>query len=197
MASQFQCRPVFKNGTLLGRPRRIRWRVRWEGGLGWGIHVNPWLIHIIVWQKPLQYCKVISLQLITINGKKNGTLVPTGKFLQLVLYIYEYSILRKSIPVSPYIRSLSCWSHPLHCNHEDLLGSKKCIWRIHRFISKRINKAARAKQGHVLPWGGTLTEEPIIWNLGPLPTLGPQIAFSLNFSVFALFHDFLVDYYLL
>ena len=39
--------------------------------MGWGIHVNPWLIHVNVWQKPLQYCKVISLQLIKINGKKN------------------------------------------------------------------------------------------------------------------------------
>ena len=29
-----------------------------------------WLIHVNVWQKPLQYCKV-SLQLIKINGKKN------------------------------------------------------------------------------------------------------------------------------
>ena len=27
---------------------------------------------INVWQKPLQYCKVISLQLIKINEKKNG-----------------------------------------------------------------------------------------------------------------------------
>ena len=36
-----------------------------------GNHVNPWLIHVNVWQKPLQYCKVISLQLIKINsGKK-------------------------------------------------------------------------------------------------------------------------------
>ena len=26
----------------LGRPRGIRWRGRWEGGLGWGTHVNPW-----------------------------------------------------------------------------------------------------------------------------------------------------------
>ena len=42
----------------------------WEGGSGWGTHVNPWLIHVNVWQKPLQYCKVISLQLIKINGKK-------------------------------------------------------------------------------------------------------------------------------
>ena len=35
-----------------------------------GIHVNPWLIHVNVWQNPLQYCKVISLQLIKINEKK-------------------------------------------------------------------------------------------------------------------------------
>ena len=38
--------------------------------MGWGIHVNLWLIHINVRQKPLQYCKVISLQLIKINEKK-------------------------------------------------------------------------------------------------------------------------------
>ena len=46
------------------------WRGRQEGGSGWGTHVNPWLIHVNVWQKPLQYCKVISLQLIKINEKK-------------------------------------------------------------------------------------------------------------------------------
>ena len=39
------------------------------GGSGWGTLVNPWLIHVNVWQKPLQYCKVISLQLTKINGK--------------------------------------------------------------------------------------------------------------------------------
>ena len=40
---------------------------RWEGCSGWETHVNPWLIHVNVWQKPLQYCKVISIQLIKIN----------------------------------------------------------------------------------------------------------------------------------
>ena len=34
------------------------------------LNVNPWLIRVNVWQKPLQYCKVISLQLIKINEKK-------------------------------------------------------------------------------------------------------------------------------
>ena len=42
--------------------------------VGWEIPVNPWLIHVNVWQKPLQYCKVISLQLIKINeNKKQNT----------------------------------------------------------------------------------------------------------------------------
>ena len=56
-------RQVLGPGAL-GRPRGIGWRGRWEGGSGWGIHVKPWLILVNVWQKPLQYCKVISLQLI-------------------------------------------------------------------------------------------------------------------------------------
>ena len=38
----------------LGRPRGIGWRGRWEGGSGWGTHVNPWLFHFNVWQNPLQ-----------------------------------------------------------------------------------------------------------------------------------------------
>ena len=37
------------------------------GGSGWGTHVHPWLTHVNVWPKPLQYCKVISLQLKQIN----------------------------------------------------------------------------------------------------------------------------------
>ena len=43
--------------------RGMGWEGRWVGGSGWGTHVHPWLIHENVWQKPLQYCKVISLQL--------------------------------------------------------------------------------------------------------------------------------------
>ena len=49
-------RQVLGPGAL-GRPRGIGWRGRWEGGLGWGTHVNPWLFHFNVWQNPLQYKK--------------------------------------------------------------------------------------------------------------------------------------------
>ena len=33
------------------------------GGFGMGTHVYPWLIHVNVWQKLPQYCKVINIQL--------------------------------------------------------------------------------------------------------------------------------------
>ena len=61
-----------RGAGALGRPRGMGWGGRWEGGSGWGTHVNPFLTHVNLWQKPLQYCKVISLQLIKINGKKKG-----------------------------------------------------------------------------------------------------------------------------
>ena len=60
--------------VALGRPRGMGWEGRWEGSSGWGTHVNPWLIHVNVWQKPLQHCKVITLQLIKINEKKMAEL---------------------------------------------------------------------------------------------------------------------------
>ena len=76
----------------LGRAKAIGLRGRWEGGLGWGTHVNPWLIHVNAWQKPLQYCKVISLQLIKINEKKNSAnsyLVVTAVTLFIFSVIIE------------------------------------------------------------------------------------------------------------
>ena len=42
----------------LGRPRGIGWRGRWEGGSGWGTHVNSWLFHFNVWQNSLQIKKI-------------------------------------------------------------------------------------------------------------------------------------------
>ena len=57
-------------GWCSGKTQRDGMGREVRGGSGWGTHVNPWLIHVNVWQKPLQYCKVISLQLIKINGKK-------------------------------------------------------------------------------------------------------------------------------
>ena len=81
-------RQVLGPGAL-GRPRGIGWRGRWEGGSGWGIHVTPWLIHVNVWQNPLQYCKVISLQLIKINEKKKKTKKKKDVWVTLSIFLYN------------------------------------------------------------------------------------------------------------
>ena len=56
--AQFGCMREALGPGALGRPRGIGWRGRWEGGSGWGTHVNPWLIHFNVWQNPLQLKKI-------------------------------------------------------------------------------------------------------------------------------------------
>ena len=43
-------RQVLGPGAL-GRPRGIGWIGRWEGRSGWGIRVNPWLIHVKMYDK--------------------------------------------------------------------------------------------------------------------------------------------------
>ena len=67
--AQVGCMRQVLGAGALGRPRGMGWGARWEGRLGWGTHVKPWLIHVNVWRKQLQYCKVISLQLIKIKKK--------------------------------------------------------------------------------------------------------------------------------
>ena len=78
-------RQVLRAGVL-GRPRGMGWGGSREGGLGWGTHVKPWLIHVSVWQKPLQYCEVISLQLIKINEKKKEGSGEADDFFNLFIY---------------------------------------------------------------------------------------------------------------
>ena len=61
-------------GWCTGMTQRDGMGTEVGGDSGWGTHVNPWLIHVNVWQKSLQYFKVISLQLIKIiGGGKKGT----------------------------------------------------------------------------------------------------------------------------
>ena len=58
-------------GWCTGKTQRDQMEREAGGGLGWGTHVNPRLIHVNVWQKPLQYCQIISFQLIKMKKKKN------------------------------------------------------------------------------------------------------------------------------
>ena len=70
IASPGWMRETSAQGWYTGKTQRDAMGREAGGGSGWGTHVNPWLIHVRVWQNPLQYCKVIGLQLIKINVKK-------------------------------------------------------------------------------------------------------------------------------
>ena len=69
---QVQCMIQGTQGWCTGMTQRDGMGREVGAGSGWGTHVNPSLIHVIVWQKPLQYSKVISLQLIKIIGEKKN-----------------------------------------------------------------------------------------------------------------------------
>ena len=64
---QVWCMRLGAQGWCTGMTQRDGMWERREGGSGWGTHVHPWLIHVNVWEKPLQYCRVISVQLKSIN----------------------------------------------------------------------------------------------------------------------------------
>ena len=61
--SKFNAWDKALKASALGQPWVMGCGGRWEGVSGWGTHVHPWVIHVNAWQKSLQYCKVISLQL--------------------------------------------------------------------------------------------------------------------------------------
>ena len=84
---------VLRAGAL-GRPWGVGWGGSGEGGSGWGTHVHPWQIHVNVWQKPLQYCKVISLQLKLKKKKKEIDTVSSffRKTVFLFLYVGTYLV---------------------------------------------------------------------------------------------------------
>ena len=80
--SRFDARDRVLRAGALGWPRGMGWGGKREGGSGWGTHVHPWLIHVNVWQKPIQYCKVISLQLKKNKFMKNFLIKKKEKQLE-------------------------------------------------------------------------------------------------------------------
>ena len=99
-----------------GMTQRNRVEREVGGGMGWGIHVTPSLIHVNVWQNPLQCCEVTSLQLIKIKEKKKKTFVlkkkkrkesaPGPKLVQVKQK--EFPVARKSSQES-VLRETAAW----------------------------------------------------------------------------------------
>ena len=74
------------------------------GGFRMRTYVNPWLIYVNVWQKTLQYCKIVSLQLIKIIGNiylkiKNMKSKKKKKHLRSLLIIFCALLYAKSISI--------------------------------------------------------------------------------------------------
>ena len=150
-------RPVLR-AVALGRPWVIGWRGRWEGGSGWGTYVNPWLIHVNVWQKSLQYCKVISLQLIKIK-KKNKKQKHNFANKSLYSQIYDFVV---------FFSSSHIWMWELNHN-EGWLPKNWCFPTV--VLEKTVESPLDCKENKPVnpkrhqPWifiGRTDAEAPIL-----------------------------------
>ena len=63
LPGQIRCMRQGAQSPCTGMTLRVGMGREVGGGSGWVTHVHPWLIHVNVWKKPLQYQKLISLQL--------------------------------------------------------------------------------------------------------------------------------------
>ena len=81
-----------------------------------------WLIHVNVWQKPLQYCKVISLQLIKINEKKSKNQKRNlHDFLDLLVHYTQLIFLPRE---GCKLNTNQLWSLPLPSTFISQLSSR-------------------------------------------------------------------------
>ena len=141
--SQVGCMRQVPRAGALERPRGMGWGGRWEGGSGWGTHVNPWLIHVNAWQKPLQFCKVISLQLIKINGKKEKkTLVPLDSSRSFIVYLLSNS--------QHFLFIFPCEYWGFHCGS----AGKECLLYRRPVFDPWVGKS---------PWRRERLPTPVFW----------------------------------
>ena len=57
-------------------------------GLGWGTHVHPWLIHVNVWQKTLQYQPPIKIN--KLIKKKRGMEIREREGTYIFVELYKF-----------------------------------------------------------------------------------------------------------
>ena len=98
----------------LGWPWRIWWGGRWEGSLGWGTHVHPWLINQIKFKKKKLY----------INEKTNQQKI-------------NFSSSRVACPrIISLLNSLNrMW---VACNHCFIVLGACLMLLLHGFVAKQV-----------------------------------------------------------
>ena len=121
-----------------GMDKDVVW---WEGGSGWGIHVYPRLIHVNIWQKPLQYCKVISLQLIKKLKKKQ---IKKNK---------DFHRLTKKRRCGLYMYVSVCIHTHTHTHNGILFSHKKYANKLYFSIKQHLN--LKIKQCYIQQHGWT------------------------------------------
>ena len=87
---------------ILNSAVQHKWRGRWEGGSGWGRHVNSRTFHFNVWQNSLQIKKINKY---TLNDHQNILLISiTHKVMHFfpVMWIFKnfYSVQFSSVLIS-------------------------------------------------------------------------------------------------
>ena len=88
----------------LGKPRGSGWRGRWEGGSGWGAHVNPWLFHSNVWQNSLQKKKKSTCQGWRVGRWKVSSAPDASTLGGLISYAFSIICSRKQIHWMSYLQ---------------------------------------------------------------------------------------------
>ena len=99
----------------------------------WGLaDINYYTIHVNVWQNTLKYCKVISLQLIKINGKKKRKwinnkvlLYSTGNYIQYPVKNHKEKNTKKNVCVGVCITVSFHWIAEIWYNYVNQLYFNK------------------------------------------------------------------------
>ena len=133
-------RQVLRAGAL-GRPSGMGWGGRWEGEIRMVNTCKSMADSCQCMQKPLQYCKVVSLQLIKINGRKYSLFWRMYfRWLYILFFIViGWNVLQISVSygfsfdtVVLILCSITCYLLPIYSNitEREVLNSLIFIFEV-------------------------------------------------------------------
>ena len=129
----------------------VLWHPRGWGGVGGGREIQEggtyvclWLIHINIWQKPVQYCTTIILQL-KINEKVTSVYLRTFKFFVVVLVLQSCLTLCDLMDCDPSDPSV----HEIFPGRYTGVGCRFLLWGV--FLAQGRNPCLLHWQARSLP----------------------------------------------